>query len=100
MPRFRVRYIQLARELQVACRCFVMECTKEQARHNNLFRQIIGDVDEAHKRVDDRVINFYYAAYVEPHVSEGFSEVVRVEFSPRFHTDEHRAIYAMYLLEK
>jgi hypothetical protein len=38
--------------------------------------------------------------FQEPTLSEGFSEIVRVNFLPVFKFEEHRILYHMYLLEK
>lgn len=46
------------------------------------------------------VVNAYKSKYSEPNLSEGFTEIVKVNIVPSFDSDELRNLYAMYLLEK
>lgn len=55
---FRQRYVKLAKELNVQCRCFVMNTSYEHAQHNNAFRLLIG-TDKAHKGVNTMVMNVF-----------------------------------------
>ncbi|KAH7668129.1 Protein F21D5.5, partial [Aphelenchoides avenae] len=98
-PETRKRYVDLARSLKVHCRCFVMQCSPEHARHNNVFRQIVSPDDEKHK-IPDNVIRMFFAGYKPPTPQEGFDETVRVNFVPSFRNDEERKIYLMRLAEK
>lgn len=38
--------------------------------------------------------------YQEPTLSEGFADIVRVNFQPNFNDVRHEALYQMHLLEK
>ena len=38
--------------------------------------------------------------YVEPTVKEGFDEIVKVNFVPKFRTAKDEEMYKMFLLEK
>ncbi|XP_043276603.1 uncharacterized protein F21D5.5 isoform X2 [Venturia canescens] len=93
----RKRFIDAAQTHGVPVRCFVMNTGKEHSRHNNKFREL---TDSSHMTVSDVIINSYSKNYVAPRMDEGFTEIVRVNFVPRFHNDEHRRLYEMYLLEK
>jgi len=46
-------------------------------------------------------IAFYFRSkYKEPQLSEGFSEIVHVNFVPKFENAEAEKLYSMYLLDK
>ena len=42
----------------------------------------------------------YRKNYVPPNQDEGFNEIIKINFVPRFTNNEHRKIYEMYLLER
>uniref|UniRef100_A0A914DQ85 Bifunctional polynucleotide phosphatase/kinase n=1 Tax=Acrobeloides nanus TaxID=290746 RepID=A0A914DQ85_9BILA len=94
----RQRYVKLAKELNVQCRCFVMNTSYEHAQHNNAFRLLIG-TDKAHKGVNTMVMNVFRKNFTEPTVKEGFIEVVKVNFVPMFQEPSHRDIYEMRLTD-
>ncbi|CAF0827296.1 unnamed protein product [Didymodactylos carnosus] len=94
----RKRYIDVAKTFNVPCRCFVLNVSVEHAKHNNIFRQIIG-TDDSHKNVNDIVILGSNKAYVKPTIDEGFSEIVHVNFKPLFNDSaENEKLYHHYLL--
>ncbi|XP_071443892.1 uncharacterized protein F21D5.5 isoform X2 [Hetaerina americana] len=93
----RSRVISLARSAGVPVRCFLMTTTKEQAKHNNKFREI---TDTSHVKVNDMIINSYYSKFEEPTTSEGFEEIVQVRFLPKFDDPEKEKLYSMYLIDK
>lgn len=92
----RQRFIDVAKRNSVACRCFVMTTTHRQAKHNNRFREM---TDKSHVAVGDLVLNSYKKGYQEPETSEGFSEIVKIPFIPKFDKAEHEKLYRMFLLE-
>ncbi|XP_055343787.1 uncharacterized protein F21D5.5-like [Paramacrobiotus metropolitanus] len=93
----RDRYISLAKKYHVPCRCFVFTTSIEHAQHNNTFREII---DPTHDVVPEMVYRMWKGKYTSPTVSEGFSEVVQVQFIPKFTSKEHEELYSMFLMEK
>ncbi|MCP9266365.1 Bifunctional polynucleotide phosphatase kinase [Dirofilaria immitis] len=82
------RYISLAKSCGAALRCFLFNCTLEQAAHNCKYRAIV-DTSEKHLEI----------GRMEPKLSEGFSSIVKVNFVPEFDCYEHEAIYRMYLCD-
>lgn len=96
-PTSRKLYIEKAKALKVPIRCFLFNTTYEQAKHNNVFREL---TDSSHQKINEMVFNIYKKNYVEPSKKEGFSEVVRVNFVPKFENDEDKKLYQMYLVEK
>lgn len=95
----RKRYIECARVARVQCRCFLMAVSYEHARHNNKFRQLTSP-EQIHHQVNDMVLNAYKAKFEEPRLHEGFSEIVHVNFVPRFEDEKLRKLYPMFLIEK
>lgn len=100
----RARYLQLAQatkdRVKLLCRCFWMTVDLDHARHNNKFRQLSNLADAAHKNVNDIVLYGYRKNFQEPSTAEGFDEVVRVNFVPKFDDRRLENLYFMYLLEK
>lgn len=74
-----------------------MSTSYEQARHHEVYRQM---TDKTHKPINNMVVNAYKSKYTEPSLSEGFTDIVKVNIVPQFHDDEERKLYSMYLLEK
>ncbi|XP_076064471.1 polynucleotide kinase 3'-phosphatase isoform X2 [Oratosquilla oratoria] len=93
----RKRYIEAAEKLKIPIRCFVFKCSKEQAQHNNKFRELSGS---EHSKVNDMIYNMYKSKYVEPTLEEGFKDIVYVNFVPDFRTKKDEELYKMHLLEK
>ncbi|KAL3981799.1 Polynucleotide kinase 3 phosphatase family protein [Acanthocheilonema viteae] len=94
----RKRYISLAKSFGASSRCFLFNCTLEQAAHNCKYRVIV-DADEKHAEIGRVVLYGYKKKFEEPKLSEGFSSIVKVNFVPKFDCREHEAIYRMYLCD-
>ncbi|XP_063932692.1 uncharacterized protein F21D5.5-like [Zophobas morio] len=92
----RQRYIDVAKRHGILCRCFVMTTTHRHAKHNNRFREM---TDKSHVAVGDLVLNSYKKGYQEPELTEGFSEIIKIPFIPKFNNVEHEKLYRMFLLE-
>jgi bifunctional polynucleotide phosphatase/kinase len=95
----RQRYLNLAKECGVICRCFIMNCDYEQALHNNRFRELLG-TDQEHKDVNTMIINMYRSKFEEVKIEEGYEEIIKVNFIPKFDNDQKKHLYGMYLVEK
>jgi len=94
----RRRYVDAAKDAgDVTVRCFVMRTSLEHARHNELFREM---TDKKHQSISEMIFNMFKSKYAEPTVSEGFTEVVHVNFVPSFNEKNHEQIYQRYLVEK
>ncbi|XP_047503777.1 uncharacterized protein F21D5.5 [Pieris napi] len=93
----RSRWTSLAKDKKVQCRCAKMATSKAHAQHNNKFREIM---KFKHGIVNDIVFNTYKSKFVEPKASEGFKEVLVVNFNPCFEDEQAEKLYRMFLLEK
>ncbi|XP_070574665.1 bifunctional polynucleotide phosphatase/kinase-like [Ptychodera flava] len=94
----RKRYTSCAKKTGVSCRCFLFTATLEQARHNEKYRDISG-VGKDHS-INDMVLHSYKNKFAEPKLAEGFSEIVKVNFVPRFNSTENELLYRQFLVEK
>ncbi|ESO10945.1 hypothetical protein HELRODRAFT_109229 [Helobdella robusta] len=93
----REKYLKVARQMNVRCRCFVMTSSFEHSRHNEKFREM---TDKQHQQINEMVFNSFKSKFKEPDLSEGFDEIVHVNFIPKFATEKDRSLYNQYLLEK
>lgn len=93
----RQRYIEVAKKLGASVRCFILNVSKDHARHNNKYREFKG---EDHTKVGEMIFNMYKSKYVEPSLEEGFSDIVKVNFIPEFKKNKDEKLYRMFLLEK
>ncbi|KAM8927483.1 bifunctional polynucleotide phosphatase/kinase [Pelodytes ibericus] len=89
----RGRYITCAQKAGVPARCFQFMATIDIAKHNNRFREM---TQKGHISVNDMIINSYKSKFVAPSVSEGFSEILKINFVPRFKDPELEALYRQF----
>jgi len=93
----RKNYIELGIKYDAKVRAFVMQTSHDHAKHNNLFREI---TDSTHIRIKEPLFNQYRSRHEPPVRDEGFAEIVKVNFVPKFYSKEQENLYFMYLLEK
>jgi bifunctional polynucleotide phosphatase/kinase len=93
------RYIEVAKQFHVPCRCFIMNVSVDHARHNNLFRQMLG-TDAAHKDVTEIVILSAHKRYTKPTLDEGYSEIIQINMQPSFDDTDDEQLYYQYILDK
>lgn len=74
-----------------------MITSEGQSKHNIVFREL---TDPSHSTINDMVFNGYKSKFEEPSISEGFKQIVRVNFVPEFDNIDHENLYKLYLLEK
>ncbi|KAL1513772.1 hypothetical protein ABEB36_003137 [Hypothenemus hampei] len=92
----RQRFIEEAKKHSADVRCFVMNTSFDQMRHNNKFREII---DPSHAVVSDIIIFGYRKNYQEPDESEGYTQIVKIPFIPKFSNESHENLYKTFLLD-
>ncbi|KAK6185161.1 hypothetical protein SNE40_007454 [Patella caerulea] len=93
----RERYVSCAKKAGVPARCFIFNVSIEQAKHNERFREI---TDKSHKAINDMIMNSFKSKLIPPETSEGFSEILRVNFVPKFDNPDHARLYRQFLMEK
>ena len=87
----RALYVALARQHGVPVRCFVFTTPLKLAQHLNLYRERASG--GSYKRVPPIAYSTYAKKAVKPAQSEGFAEVVEVEFVPQFASDAERKLF-------
>lgn len=96
-PSTRQKFIEIAKKCKIPIRCFHFTTSYDQAKHNNIFREL---TDRTHQKISEMVFHVYKKNYSEPSRKEGFSEIVKVNFVPKFKTPEEEKLYKLYLVEK
>ena len=76
-----------------------MTTTFDHAKHNNIFREFT-DTRNEHSKIGEPLLHSFKSKYQEPNLEEGFAEIVKVNFVPKFVFEQHRQTYFMYLQEK
>lgn len=89
----RGRYISCAKKAGVPVRCFFFTAPVEVAKHNNRFREM---TSKGHVSVNDMVINSYKSKFVAPSLSEGFSEILKINFVPNFKDPELKSMFEQF----
>jgi len=93
-PDSRKPYITLAQKYGASLRGFVMNTSREMAEHLNLFREKLtcGEVP----RISSIGYNMFFKKVREggaPTKSEGFDEIVNIDFHPYFEKDSDRGLF-------
>ncbi|KAI9007275.1 polynucleotide kinase 3 phosphatase-domain-containing protein [Gaertneriomyces semiglobifer] len=97
----RRAYVEMARRVSgklrvgVGVRCFEFVTPEEVCLHNNAYRSLV----EPHRdRVPRLAYQQFHARYQKPDVSEGFDEVITVEFAAEFRNEEEEEVWQMYFV--
>jgi bifunctional polynucleotide phosphatase/kinase len=88
----RGEYIDLAKKHKLThIRCVMMQTPIELCHHLNYVRQTHtrGKV----RRIPDVGYNMYKSQWEEPKTEEGFTEILKVDFSPHFESSEEEKIF-------
>ena len=94
----RKRYLTVGEKYNIPTRCFLFTTSIAHCKHNNKFRELKSIGDSGYKPVNDIAFNSYSARCNQPDVSEGLSEIVRVNFIPDFQSTEDTELYSQYLV--
>lgn len=92
----RKRYIDCAKQANVPARCFLFDVSYEHALHNNKIREITNK-DSTYKHVGHLVFVKYKSSYEEPSCGEGFKEIVKVNFLPKFKDERIKELYMQFI---
>eukprot|EP01125_Pyxidicula_operculata_P021644 TRINITY_DN845_c0_g4_i1.p1 TRINITY_DN845_c0_g4~~TRINITY_DN845_c0_g4_i1.p1 ORF type:complete len:419 (+),score=124.86 TRINITY_DN845_c0_g4_i1:858-2114(+) len=87
----RGEFISIAQEKSIPVRCIYLKTPRDVAEHLNYVRvrETNGDV----RRIPDVGYNTYNKNFEPPTKSEGFTEVIEVEFNPNFEGKPHLEKY-------
>ncbi|PVD23837.1 hypothetical protein C0Q70_17111 [Pomacea canaliculata] len=90
----RGAFLELAKEFGVPCRCFWLQTSLALAHHLNLVRQ--NQTDGGVRRVPDVGYNMFKKNFEEPAMDEGFTEIKKVDFVPRFASTRDENIFKQW----
>merc|ERR1711915_312522 len=90
----RKDYVKLAQTMKVPVRCFLMKTSYDQARHNNMFREL---TDPSHTKIKEMLFHSFRSKFEEPKLVEGFSAIVQVNFVPQFKNEGQKRLYQSFL---
>ena len=92
-PETRKPFIDMAKSYGVQVRCFVFDMEKKFALHLDNQRNINTNREHLSKRVGKMPINIYYAQYKAPTISEGFTEIKKVQFVAKFVNEKDKECF-------
>lgn len=95
--KLRQEYIKIAKEFNVACRCFVMDVSRGQARHINKLMELTNSCYNMKEHLDEMLDDFD-ALYEPPEMDEGFNLIMYLPFMSQYFNDEQRKLYGYFLL--
>lgn len=93
----RKRFLSLFKSKGYKCKCFLMNTSLGQIKHNLAFRQL---TDPKHSKINPMVLNTMKKKFTSPSLDEGFDEIVKVNVIPDFDSIENEKIYKMFLVDK
>lgn len=90
----RKDFVQIATKAGVPCRCFIMKTPLELAHHLNLVRQ--NQTKGQVRRIPDVGYHVYKKNFETPTKTEGFSEIVDVDFVPKFDSSSDERLFKQW----
>ncbi|KAG4087239.1 polynucleotide kinase 3 phosphatase-domain-containing protein [Neocallimastix lanati (nom. inval.)] len=90
----RIKFIKIAKKLNIPVRCFKFETDEEISLHNNKYRQIVKD----ETLIPNIAYRFYNSNYSEPTLSEGYEEIKKINFIPSFDEKSQEDEYYSYYI--
>lgn len=88
----RQRYVKIAQEFSIKPRCFYFNIDRALAWHMNLYRSKTSKTS----RLSVIAFNMYNSKFQMPDVSEGFGEVLSINFVPNFTYPQERDRFLMH----
>lgn len=93
----RKKFLSLFKGKGYKCRCFLMNTSSGQVKHNLAFRQL---TDSKHTKINPMILNTMKKKFTSPSLDEGFDEIVKINVVPDFDSIENEKIYKMFLVDK
>jgi len=90
----RSEYIQIAEDNKIPVRCFYFDTNLELANHLNYVR--VKETNGGVRRIPPVGYHMYNKNFNEPDLSEGFSDIVAVTFTPDFKNEEHKKMFFLF----
>eukprot|EP00479_Gromia_sphaerica_P005035 TRINITY_DN1600_c0_g1_i1.p1 TRINITY_DN1600_c0_g1~~TRINITY_DN1600_c0_g1_i1.p1 ORF type:complete len:206 (+),score=23.21 TRINITY_DN1600_c0_g1_i1:261-878(+) len=90
----RARYTSVAEAAEIPVRCFWFQTPRNICEHLNFIRE--KQTSGERRRVPPVGFNMFKSRFEEPRKSEGFSEVVRINFVPQYENEDDEAILQVF----
>jgi len=90
----RGEYIKIASDSGIPVRCYHLQTSYELAEHLNLFRERITNGESKH--VPGVGFNMFRSKFEEPKLSEGFTEIKKINFVPQFDDASTEGIFKQF----
>jgi len=90
----RLKYIKIAKDLNIPVRCFKFETDEDISQHNNKYRQIV----KGETLIPTIAYRFYKSNYNEPTLSEGYEDILKINFIPSFDGKSQEDEYYTYYI--
>ncbi|XP_061169091.1 bifunctional polynucleotide phosphatase/kinase-like [Saccostrea echinata] len=90
----RQPFTQLAKKQGIQCRCFVMNTPVELAKHMNYVRQ--NQTNGEVRRIPEVGYNVYKKGFSAPTKKEGFSDIVQIDFIPKFDSKSDETLFKQW----
>ena len=87
-------FIDIAKKHNVKVRCFHLDLPKELCEHMNMFRQT--QSAGVQRRVPAVGFNMFKSKFEAPDMSEGFTEIKKIEFVPKFKVDADKELFTQW----
>jgi len=87
----RAAYIKIAEKAKIPVRCYILTTELEMAHHLNFVREVLTEGNV--RRIPDVGYNRFKSVFQEPDISEGFSEIKKINFIPKFENDQHKTFF-------
>jgi len=93
----RAEYIRVAQTRSIPVRCFYFTTDVDTANHLNHLR--VRETNGATRRIPPVAYHSYNKTFDEPQKSEGFDEVITVDFAPRFENEKLKEWFLCFMPE-
>ncbi|CAD5115702.1 DgyrCDS4649 [Dimorphilus gyrociliatus] len=90
----RADYLKLAKKYKLPIRCILIDTDIKLAKHLNIVR--MNQTEGKIRRIPDVGYNVFKKNYEEPHISEGFTDVLKVPIQLKFETDRDRQLFQQW----
>lgn len=87
-------YIDLAKQYKIPIRCVYIDIDQGLSFHLNMFRQ--NQSKGIERRVPEVAYRTYEKYFEVPEVSEGFDEVVLMDFVPLFKSESEKELFEQW----
>jgi len=90
----RAGFINIAKKLNVRCRCFHFQTSVEMAKHMNIVREKKSKGTQA--RIPEMAYKMYTSSFTKPELAEGYEEIKQINFIPTFESQEDEELFYEY----